>query len=350
MTEEIKITDNKKLLKRNAKKSLRAMRKIQGRHIVREKVRIVKYGASGFVRNIWLSAAATVVMTITLVILFVTIVASAILANTADAMREKIDITIFLKPNTSERVLEKLSGIISEEKNTKSVETTTSEDEYNKLIESSSDDSALIDVFDEDMKAAVMAKMPATMRIKVYDLNNIDAIKNVVETNEMFIKYLDEENEPTYDVNQAEISTVTSWANIARAAGIILGIVFLSISILIIFSTIRMAIFSRREEIYMMKLVGADKAFIRGPFIIEAEICGITAGVIAGTSSYFLFKYISPKLADYGITVNQISDVIGSNKLVLVFLAFVVAGLLIGFLSSRLAVSRYLHNNSRRTK
>ena len=347
---ETKITDNKKLLKRNAKKSLRAMRKVQGRHIVREKARVVKYGASGFVRNIWLSAAATIVMTITLVILFITIVASSILANTADAMREKIDITIFLKPNTSERVLEKLSGIISEEKNTKSVETTTSEDEYNKLIESSSDDSSLIEVFDEDMKAAVMAKMPATMRIKVYDLNNIDAIKNVVETDEMFIKYIDEENDPTYDVNQAEISTVTSWANIARAAGIVLGIVFLSISILIIFSTIRMAIFSRREEIYMMKLVGADKSFIRGPFIIEAEICGVTAGVISGTVSLFLFKYIAPKLADYGITVDQISDVINSSKLVLVFLAFVGAGLLIGFCSSRLAVSRYLHNNSRSSK
>ncbi len=81
------ITDNKKLLKKNAKKSLRAMRKIQGHHIIREKVRVVKYGASGFVRNIWLSAAATVVMAITLIILFVTVIASSILANTADAMR-----------------------------------------------------------------------------------------------------------------------------------------------------------------------------------------------------------------------------------------------------------------------
>ena len=137
MPETPNITENKKLLKSTAKKSLKTMRKMQGRHIVREKTRVVKYGASGFIRNIWLSTAATIVMAITLIILFVTVVASAILANTADAMREKIDITIFLKPNTSERALEKLSKIISEDSNTKSVETTTSEDEYNKLSQAS---------------------------------------------------------------------------------------------------------------------------------------------------------------------------------------------------------------------
>ena len=345
-----KIIDNKKLLKKNAKKSLRAMRKIQGRHIIREKARVVKYGASGFARNIWLSAAATIVMAITLIILFVTVVASSILANTADAMREKIDITVFLKPNTSERVLEKLTKIVSEDSNTKSVVTSSSEQEAEKLIADSSEYENFSDVLDDDMRNAILSQMPAIMRIKVHDLNRIDSLKNIVENDEMFVKYIHEEKEPTYDVNQAEIATVTSWANIARASGIVLGIVFLAISTLIIFSTIRMAIFSRREEIYMMKLVGADKTFIRGPFIIEAEICGVISGVISSTASYFLFRFISPKLANYGISVNQISDIMESNRLVFVILAFIAGGLVIGRISSRLAVSRYLHNNSKRSK
>lgn len=346
MTETQNITDNKKLLKRTAKKSLKTMRKLQGHHVVREKTRVVKYGARGFIRNIWLSTAATIVMAITLIILFVTVVASAILANTADAMREKIDITIFLKPNTSERVLEKLTKVIEEDPNTKSVVTTSSEEEAKSLLDSQSSDESVSKVLDDDLRAAIAAQMPATMRIKVYDLNNIDNIRTIVESDEIFQKYINEEYEPTYDVNQAEIATVTSWANIARVAGIILGIVFLVISTLIIFSTIRMAIFSRRDEIYMMKLVGADKSFIRGPFIIEAEICGLISGLIAATSSYFLFQFVSPKLADYGITVDQISDVLGSSKLVLVFGVFIASGILIGRISSRLAVSRYLHDKS----
>lgn len=93
----------------------------------------------------------------------------------------------------------------------------------------------------------------------------------------------------------------------------------------------------------MMKLVGADKSFIRGPFLIEAEICGVIAGVVAATASYFGFKFLSPKLVSYGINVDAINDVLDSNKLLLVYLAFIVAGVLIGKISARLAVSRYLH-------
>ena len=122
-----------------------------------------------------------------------------------------------------------------------------------------------------------------------------------------------------------------------------MAVVFLIISVLIIFSTIRMAIFSRREEIYMMKLVGAEKRFIRGPFLVEAEICGIIAGLLAATASYFGFMFLAPKLANYGIDVSAISGVLESNKLILVYLVFVAAGIIIGRISARLAVSKYLH-------
>ena len=104
-----------------------------------------------------------------------------------------------------------------------------------------------------------------------------------------------------------------------------------------------MAIFSRREEIYMMKLVGADKRFIRGPFLIEAEICGVIAGLIAATTSYFGFTFLATKLASYGIDVTSITKILESNQLILVFLVFVASGVIIGRISALLAVSKYLH-------
>lgn len=93
----------------------------------------------------------------------------------------------------------------------------------------------------------------------------------------------------------------------------------------------------------MMKLVGAEKSFIRGPFLIEAEICGVIAGVIAGTAAYFGFKFLTPKLMSYGISVDQITNVMESNQLILVFLVFIAAGVVIGRVSAWLAVSRYLN-------
>lgn len=334
--------EKEKTLKKSSKKSLRTMQKNRSRHIVREKVRIIKYGTKGFGRNIWLSMAATVVMAVTLIILFVTIVASAILTNTAEMMKDKIDITIYFKPNTSEELLGQLTEIIKTDANIKTVETSTSEEEYEKFLEENAESEEIIGILDDEMKELMIQKMQATMRVKVYDIDNIDSVKELVATNPVFVQNIDLEMAPTYDVNRAEIATITSWARIARTGGIIFAGVFLVISILIIFSTIRMAIFSRREEIYMMKLVGADKSFIRGPFLVEAEISGIIAGVVAATVSYFGFRFLSPKLTGYGINIEQIDKILESNQLVLVFVAFILAGALIGRISAHLAVSKYL--------
>ena len=334
---------DEKKLKRVSKKSLRSMQRNHKRHVLRTSARIVKYGTKGFTRNIWLSTAATAVMSITLIILFVTVVASVILTNTAEMMKDKIDITIYFKPNTSEEVLGKLTERIEEDSNIKSVETSSSETEYKKFLDENKTSDEILNILDAEMEKMMINKMQATMRIKVYDVDNLDSVKSIVEEDELFVEYTDKEKIPTYDVNRAEIATITSWARIARTGGIVLAVVFLVISILIIFSTIRMAIFSRREEIYMMKLVGADKRFIRGPFLVEAEICGIIAGIVAGSISYFGFKFIAPKLQSYGISVAQIEGVLDSNRLILVFLVFILIGILIGRISARLAVSRYLN-------
>ena len=311
---------------------------------MRERGRIFKYGISGFARNIWLSSAATIVMVITLIILFITIVASVILTDTAELMREKIDITIYLRPGTSETVLSKLTNIISKDSNVKSVETSTSKQEYAKfLFENANKKEVMAILADKDMEKNMISHMQAIMRIKVKNVNDLSGVKNIVETDDEFKEYLDVEKSPTYDVNRVEISTITSWANIARTGGIVLGTVFLVISILIIFSTIRMAIFSRREEIYMMKLVGAGKHFIRGPFLVEAEICGIISGIIAATISSFGFSFLAPKLTNFGIDISSISNFLDSSRLVLVYTAFIIVGILIGFFSARLAISKYIN-------
>ncbi len=339
MTREKNLTEAK-----TTKKNLRTMQHSKSHHPIRESGRIVKYGLSGFARNIWLSSAATVVMAITLIILFMTVVTSVVLNDTANQMREKIDFTVYLKPGTSEETLRKLSDIIEADPNVKFVETATSKQEYQKFLEENSDSEELIDVIeDEDMKEIMISKMQATMRIKAYDVDNMESIKNTVKTDPSFTKHLDAKNDDLSEVSQVEIATITRWAKIASIGGIILGVVFLVISVLIIFSTIRMAIFSRREEIYMMKLVGAGKRFIRGPFLIEAEICGMIAGLLAATISYFSFDFLAPRLANYGIDVEMIQNVLKSNQLVIVFLAFVALGIIIGRISSRLAVSKYLH-------
>lgn len=311
---------------------------------VRSTGRIVKYGAVSFTRNIWLTIAATLVMTITLIILLITIGASLILSSTADAMRQKIDITIYFTPGTSMEQLTAMSEIIQRDPNVREIESLADSNmEYQKFLEENSDNpDLLLALEDPDMSQKMLETLQATMRIKVHDPDNLDSIRDIVNTDELFQETLDQTKNPTYDVNRTEIATVNSWANIAKNGGLILGAVFLVISILVIFNTIRMAIFSRREEIYMMKLVGADSSFIRGPFLVEAQICGIISGILASTAAYFGFSFLAPNLAGYGIDVSTVTSIMDTSNLVLVYLGVILTGMAIGTISARLAMQKYL--------
>ena len=335
------------------KKNLKTMSKNSGVQKMRSTSRIFKYGAISFTRNIWLSVAATLVMSITLIILFVTVIASGILASTADTMREKIDITIYLKPGTPTATLSTMAATLSADDNVKSVNVSTSEEEYESFLKENADNEDLLNALSDEsgeMRAKMIERMQSTIRIKVNDIDDLSSIKKIVSTDRNFVVNIDPANPPTYDVNRAEIETITNWANVARNGGIVLSVVFLTISVLVIFNTIRMAIFSRREEIYMMRLVGADNTFIRGPFIVEAQISGIISGIIATTVSFFGFRALAPHLENYGINISQISSALDSSFLVVIYLIAMSIGVIIGTLSSVLAISKYLNSTPKRTR
>lgn len=328
-----------------SKRRLRVMSQGGNKHYLRSLRRIFKYGIIGFGRNIWLSMTATIVMTFTLVILFATVIASLVLSSTADAMREKIDTTIFFKPGTNLSILNQMKSTISADPNVKNVQVKTSNQEFKQFLadQKSNQNQELLNTLKDKAMADLMIKsMQATMRIKVYDPSKLDSIKNTVKTEQVFRKYLDDDKKPTYKTNDTAIATITSWSNIAKNGGLILSAIFLVVSILIIFNTIRMAIYSRSEEIYMEKLVGADNNFIRGPFLVEAMMCGAFAGLIASGIGYLLFSLVAPKLASYDIDVSAAAAILNSSKIVFVVLATIFLGIFIGLVSSRFAVHKYL--------
>ena len=344
MNKENDKKERRSLIK-TTKSHLKKLSRAGGKHGVRSTTRIVKYGAQNFARNIWLSIVATLVMTITLIILFITVVASVILSNTADSIRDKIDIAYYLKPETSKETLDELSNIIKKDPNIKEVITTTSSEEYAKLLEENKDMEDVISILNDDsmdIGKDVKNSTQAAMHLKVYNVDNLDSIKTLITENNLFQDNLDSSREPDDEVNHAEIDTINSWAKIAKNGGIIAGAIFLFISILIIFNTVRMAVFSRREEIYMMRLVGANKSFIRGPFVVEAQLSGLVAGILSATISYFGFKFLSPRLTNYGIDTTFINTILSKDRVVFLYLAMILLGIIIGSFASNIAAHRYL--------
>lgn len=102
-----------------------------------------------------------------------------------------------------------------------------------------------------------------------------------------------------------------------------------------------MAIFSRKDEIQMMKLIGADRRFIRGPFVVEAIVYGFIAALIATGIGYATMVFLDGRLTSFGVDVASSIDLL-NQYIGIVILLMIILGALIGTISSLLATRRYL--------
>jgi cell division transport system permease protein len=118
--------------------------------------------------------------------------------------------------------------------------------------------------------------------------------------------------------------------NVATAAGLILGLAFAAVAVIIIGATIRMAVMARSREISIMRLVGATDGFIRRPFLIEGFLKGLLGGLLALGLTWFASQVISR---------NFVQTEFFSRPLAILGL---IGGAVIGLLGSSLSVGRHL--------
>lgn len=298
---------------------------------------MVRYGINNFTRNAWLTIAATAVMTITLLIIFMTVASQNILQNSVAQISERVDMSIYLKTDVTE---EQAGSIISDLRglsNVKSVTFISADQAREDNAQQNRKDDDILDALNEATN-----KFPSILRISLYDINDTSELDTFVKSNENLKTYIHPDREPSFaGSRRATIEKIAGWTVLAQQIGFVASAVFVVISSLIIFNTIRMAIYSRKEEIQMMKLVGADRHFIRGPFVVEAIVYGFIAAVVATVGGYFILVGLRDGLQPAGVDVNTtITLLVTYGGIVL--LAMIFLGAVIGTISSLLATRRYL--------
>ena len=282
----------------------------QSHHTILTLSRVARYGLRNFTRNAWLTIAATAVMVITLLIIFVTVVASSVLGEAIASQKQKIDLSLYIKANASEDVLRTLAGKLRIQPNVTEVDISTSENEYKKASKDNVEGWSL--VVDEGIKPAI----PAVIHVKLADMSKRKAIEKFISGDPQFKQWVDSSvaNSQDVEARQQTINKLSSLMDIASRVGIVAGSFFVVISVLIIFNTIRMTIFSRRDEISM--IVG-----------------------------YLLSTKLLPGLGGY-IEVKQTKSFI-LHWWWLILLGMITTGFVIGDLSARLALRKYLKKASR---
>jgi cell division transport system permease protein len=297
--------------------------------------RVIQAGSRNFMRNAWLSTAATAVMTLTLMIVVISFVSSWALSSTIKGVTNKLDVSVYLANTTTDTQRQDFQKAIEADSNVDGVTFITQKQAVELYKQQNRNNPALIAGIDQ-----VADSIPASFQIRAKDPNKLDSIASVVSRPE-FKALLDPTAPPSYSgTRKNTIDKIVSFSNFFKTAGLIASGIFIVISILIIFNTIRMAIFTRRDEIEIMKLVGATKWFIRGPFLWEAAMYGILAAFIAVSLSYILLLGGGPKLSGY-IDVQATMTFFRSYP-ILILGGEIMIGILIGMFSSLLAMSRYL--------
>ena len=123
--------------------------------------------------------------------------------------------------------------------------------------------------------------------------------------------------------------------------GVLVVLVFIVMSIMIIYNTVRLAIFTYREEISVMKLVGASNMYIRGPFIVESAIYGVIASLVSVIIMYPIVSWVRDKTIDFFVGFDMLQYY--KENIVQIFIILCISGILVSMISSMLAVRKYLN-------
>ncbi len=303
--------------------------------------RVWRSGAQNFFRNGLVSFSSVVIMTITLFIILSTILFSGFLKYSLDRVKEKVDINVYFVTSASEQDILAVKKSLEILPEVSSVTYTSRDQALLDFQEKHSGDQLTLQAIDE----LGYNPLGASLNIRAKDPSDYAGIASFLEgnSNELLSsggsKIIDKIN---YSQNKVVIDRLTNIINSTNMIGLWLAIIFIVISIIITFNTIRLTIFMAKDEISVMRLVGASNKYVKGPFMVSGILCGLISAFIIIVLFAIATFWISAYHASYFVGF----DVFGYFMVNFFSILGIIggSGIILGGFSSYLAAHRYLKN------
>jgi len=298
--------------------------------------RVMKAGFVGFWRNAYVSLASIFVLAIALFVIGSTLFLNQLLTVSLEMVQSKVDINVYFVPDATQDEIDRILSSVEALPDVQSVTFTSREDALLQYRENNQGDEIALQALEE------LDENPlgANIAVKAKETTQYESIARFLDEQ----KALEQPQNPvideiSYNRTKNSIDTLTSIIDVTEQASFIVMGVLLLAAVLITFNTVRLAIYTSREEIAIMRLVGASNMFIRGPFMLQGIMYGFIAGIFALLLFYPILIWLGPRtqaffelnLFDYYMT--NFGEI---------FLVLVGTGIILGVLSSTLAVARYL--------
>ncbi len=298
-------------------------------------IRLIKYAFQHFKRNVWLSTATILVMVLALSVFAGLNIFNVTTTTIIENIQDKIDISIFFTADTPEDEILRIQTSVQELEEVKATQYISKDQALEIFKERHGDDETISQALQQLSENPLLA----SLNIKAQDSEQYAQIAAYLE-NESIKQYTER---VTYGQNATVIERLNTILNIAEQGGFALTIFMALIAVLITFNTIRLAIYSSKDSIMIMRLVGGSNFFIRGPFLIEGIIYGILAAVISLLIIAPLIYLISPYS---NVLVPELDLwVYFTDHLPTLLIYQLLFGSILGLISSFIAIGKYLKAN-----
>jgi cell division transport system permease protein len=296
--------------------------------------RIIYYGVKNFWRNAWPSIATIGTMVIALSVFLSLILFNVITKKAIELIQEKIDISVYFKPTTSEDDILNIKQSLETLPEVKKIEYISRDKALEIFKESHKEDETILQALNELDRNPLVA----SLNIQAKDPSQYALIAEYLSSPNLS-KFIDS---LSYSKNEVVINRLIAIIHTVNQGGFIITLILAIVAGLVIFNTIRLAIYSNRDEISIMRLVGASNTFVRGPYVVGGILAGLISALISIIIALPLVYFISPYLKIFIPNLNFFSYFV-SNIFLLTFYQ-IIFGVLIGAFSSFVAVRRYLKN------
>lgn len=299
--------------------------------------RVFAGGAKNFARGGAVSAATVLIMTVTLAIIGSLIFLSALLSYTLGAIRDKVDVSVYFVTSASEADILAVKDKLEALPQVASASYTSAEDALAAFRTRHANDQLTLQALDE----LGGNPLDASLEIKAKDPSQYESIVSFLEASPALssggASIVDRVN---YAQNKDVINRISLAISATRTVGLAVVLIFALASILIAFATIRLAIYTAKDEIGVMRLVGASNAYIRGPFIVTGIITGAIAAAVVLILLWPATWYVGARTAGWlgGFDLGGYY----ASHFGFIFLVIVGSGVVLGGVASVLAIRRYL--------
>jgi cell division transport system permease protein len=309
--------------------------------------RITRTGFVNFWRNGFLSFSAIVVLTLSLSVFGALIFGSAFGRALIQEVKNKVDINVYFTLDSKESDIQSLKKTLENLPEVQSIEYISKEQSLNDFKERWKDNSLIL----QGLEEIGDNPFPAVLNIKAKEPSQYAGIAQFLNSDRALLtdgtSIVEKVN---YNQNKLIIDRLGRIIPAVEKAGSIVALFLIIAALIITFNTIRLIIFTSKDEISVMRLVGASNMYIRGPFVISGIMYGIFSGILTlivlGVFAYYadlaIIKFSGVQGAnDFGLLINVFSSYFMQN-FGQIFLIIIGAGIILGGISSYMAVKRYL--------